>query len=451
MTSVSGGSYRDRHSQIAVGDDRVVRTFDEDGARWFLSAVKAGLVGRLVESGHLISYEVVSDEPLATASPLLPTVTYPYEWSASMLRDAGLATLEVASIAWDAGFHLRDASAFNLVFHDGRPVLVDLGSLRPGHTPYFLAFGQFCDHFLNPLVLAAQTGVSHRLGWQGLEGLPATVTRQLVRGRLLRPGLFGNVWGRALLERRSHGLGAEDRRELRGSYGLPPERVRRMFDRLATALRGLEFAVDGNWGSYENTHSYSVYQDELKVEFVRSVASRRAGRQAVDIGANTGRYSAILADHFRSVIAVEPDEAAVEVMYRRIATGDWPPQLVPMVMDILDPTPRRGFANRERMGGLDRIRGADLVTWLAVFHHFVAGRNVPLPLLFELAAGLSPHHVVEHVAPQDPMAELLLANRDEEPWPFDLPTFEASVRQHFEIVDSVDVSETRTLYELSRI
>jgi hypothetical protein len=450
LTAPAAGSYRDRHSGVAFDGDRVRRHFDEEGAEWFRAAVDSGLIDELASAGLVIDHAVVAEDPYVVESPLIPAVTFPYEWTASMLRDAGLLTLEIARRAWDAGFHIQDASAFNVVFRNGKPTMVDLGSFRPGHTPYFLAYGQFCDHFLNPLVLASTTGVSVRAGWHSLEGLPAPTVRSLVRSRLIRPGLLRHVWARAALERKAETMKSGDRKTLRTEFGLPPGAIRKSFDQLSEILQRLDLTGSGVWDQYEHTHSYAGDEAQAKADFVRRVAEQRAGLTAVDVGANTGNFSEILASSFDSVVAVEPDEATVELMYGRIKEGALASNIVPMVMDIVDPSPGRGFNNAERPSALDRLRGVDLMVWLAVFHHLVISRNVPLPMLFALAADLAEFHVVEHVAPEDEMAKLLLSSREETPWPFDQEAFEAAASERFDVVQSQKVSATRTLYELRR-
>lgn len=450
MTEPVAGSYRDRHSGVTFEQNRVTRRFSDLGAEWFRATEATGLLNALIAEDKLVGYETRGADPLVLSSPRLPIVSYPYEWSASMLRDAGLLTLEIAARAWDEGLHLRDASAFNIVFHAGKPVFVDLGSFRPGHTPFFIAYGQFCDHFLNPLVLSATTGVSHRQGWASLDGLSAPTLKRLAGRKLLRPRYLRHVWARASLEDRSTSMASADRTALRQDFGLSPSVIRRNFDRLADIVGRIDSESPGVWDHYEATNTYAGSEATAKREFIAGVAEAHGGRMAVDVGANAGAFAGILASSFETVAAVEPDEAAVEVMYGRIQTGELASNVVPIVADIVDPTPGRGLMNAERVGLLDRLAGADLMVWLAVFHHLVVSRNVPLPMLFDLLARLSDHHVVEHVDPEDEMAKLLLSSREETPWPFDRETFESDARTNFEIQKSIPVSPTRTLYELRR-
>lgn len=152
----------------------VRRTFDAVGAEWFLSAHGSGLLSELVNRGVLHPYHVeLGATPLEVLCEPIELTTFPYEWTFSMLRDAALLTLEVTRAAWAAGFQLRDAPAFNVMFSDLGPRFVDLGSFRPGHTHFWFAFAQFCDHFLNPLALTHLTGLDNKLAWGGgLKVLP---------------------------------------------------------------------------------------------------------------------------------------------------------------------------------------------------------------------------------------------------------------------------------------
>lgn len=448
MSDRSPSSYRDRHSGVRFNDGVVVRSFDDEGAEWFSAVHESGLLRELQEARLVIDYTITSNDPLTIESPLLPVATFPYEWSPSMLKDAALVTLDVATKVWEAGFHLRDASAFNVVFNDGRPVFVDLGSFRPGHTPFFFAYGQFCDHFLNPLALSESRGMPTRALWWSLDGVSAHEAKTLMGRRALRPKYLRHIWARSRLERSSESLGAAERQRVRTELGLPPDAIRRAMLRLRSAVQSIEPTAGGVWESYEDTCGYGDAESEAKIEFVSRAAARSRGALAVDIGANTGRYSDTLAAHFDTVVAVEPDEAAADTLYRRVRNGDLASNITPMVMDLVDPSPGRGLMNEERSSALSRIANADLMTWLAVIHHLVLGRNVPVEMVFGLARSLSSRHVFEHVDPEDDMAQLLLSGRDEQPWPLDRPTFETLLQREFRVVERQDVTPTRRIYEV---
>ena len=422
------------------------------GAEWFRSAHKCGLLSDLVERSLIHPYRLSeTDGQLVVTSEPIALATFPYEWTFDMLRDAALLTLEVTQLAWKAGFHMRDASAFNVLFSDDGPRFVDLGSFGAGHTPYWFAFGQFSNHFLNPLVFAHLSGVEARWAWQrGLEGLSAADLRALLGRKLVRPGLFSHVWLRAALEGRNASMSAQDRNRLRSNAGLPAAAIASRFVRIADLIRGLDAPRHKGWARYQDECSYTAEQSAAKTEFVEAAARRWAGELAVDVGANTGTYSQVLSKHFQTVAAVEGDEAALDALYLRQRSGGMSGNVRVLLADILDPSGGRGVMGVERPSLLERLRTANLVSWLAVLHHLVISANLPVALFAALAATLAPNHVVEYVSPDDPMALLLAAGRPEPPWPFDVELFEQEMGDKFETVERLDLSDTRRLYAFTR-
>ena len=444
-------SYRDPMSRVLFSEGLIVRHFSAEAADWFQSVENTGLFSELVDDGLLQPYEtsVLQNGSIVVISPRIPFVTYPAEWTTGMLRDAGLLTLEIVRRAWDREVNLRDASAFNVVFDGGRPVFVDHGSFRPGHTSFWLAYGQFCDHFLNPLALNALTGAPQRSVWHSsLEGLPAQDLRRLLGLRAARRGLFKHVYLRAALESRGDRLDRAARSELR-SYEVPPARTRLLMERMTKHLRRLEPTATAAWVGYERSNTYSSDEEAHKLEALRRLVSFVEPRKlVVDLGANAGKYSAALADQFERVVAIDFAEGAVEQLYQRVKSGEVAPHVTPAVTDLLDPTPARGLMNEERLALFDRLAGADLFVWLALIHHLVISRGVPLGLVMTMARRLGKTHIIEHVGPEDPMSRLLAASRPETSWPLDRATFEQAIHREFVIVRKQEVTAYRQLYLL---
>jgi len=443
-------SYRDPSSRVVLAEESVTRHLGTEAAAWFRGVEETGLLVDLVADGLLQPFErtEIADGSMIVVSPRIPFVTYPSEWTTSMLKDAALLTLEIIDRAWDREVHVRDASAFNVVFDGGRPVFVDHGSFRPGHTPFWLAYGQFCDHFLNPLALNALTGTPQRTVWDSsLEGLSAADLRGILGLRSLRRGLLRHVYVRAALERGGDGLDAGARRELRSEFGVAPDKTRGLIDTVARQVRRLEPTAPTAWVGYEDDNSYSVEEAAVKEQALRElVGAVKSRRLSVDLGANTGRYSLVLTDYFDQVVALDFAEGAVESLYQRIRSGEAPRRLTTGVSDLLDPTPGRGVLNEERPALLDRLSGADLFVWLALVHHLVISRNVPLQIVATAARRLGPTHIIEHIGPGDPMSQLLSASKTEGSWPSDRAEFERAMGEVFEIVAVERVTQYRHLY-----
>jgi hypothetical protein len=368
-----------------------------------------------------------------------------------MLRDAGLATLSVARRLWKSGFHLRDASAYNIVFDGAKPVFVDLGSVGAGHTPSWSAYGQFCDHFLNPLLIATQLDVPTK-EILGLEGVSASVTSNLLYSfHRFGRGVLTNVKMRDRLEQKHESDTLEQRASVRRDLRLPPGAIDALMAKMERTLKRMTFGRDSHWVAYDGGNTYTNDQEEVRDAAIRRFAAASEPRAfAIDIGANTGRHSHILSESFSTVVSIDSDPAAVEAHRERLIETHRGSGVFPMVGDLANPTPAQGFMNEERASLIDRIANSDAAIWMAVIHHLSISRAIPLSGLAELAARLAPRHLVEFVGPEDPMAQLLSAGVNGEHHPYSVEVFENAFREHFAVEQVGQSQEHRTIFELRR-
>ena len=66
----------------------------------------------------------------------------------SQLHDAALLTLRIEEIASEYGMTLKDASAYNIQFFNGRPVFIDTLSFEKYvEGDIWAGYRQFCQHF----------------------------------------------------------------------------------------------------------------------------------------------------------------------------------------------------------------------------------------------------------------------------------------------------------------
>jgi hypothetical protein len=460
IPDIEPASFRDPDATVFVQDGRVFRGLSAKAARIHAAATDGGLIGDLVERGWLIDHWPASSPrtpPTGVPTDLVlearrvPVVSYPYEWSFSMLRDAGLLTLNITEACFRAGFQMKDASAYNVLFDGSRPVMIDLTSVEEGFDGVWTAYGQFCDHFLAPLLLEAHLAVPFQPYVRGrLAGLPVTELAGMFPGlRRFRRGVFSHVYVRSRIEGRARNLATEDRAELRKGASLPLEAVLASVQKMRRLIRSLESQSASVWAAYELDHSYEESQRAQKENFVDAAASTVPGDTAWDVGANTGAFSEILAKYFAAVVAIDSDAGAVDAMYRRLRDAETG-GVVPLVMDMADPSPDRGWRGQERRSLLRRAE-PELATWLAVIHHVCLAGEVPVDGFLDLVAETSPHAVVEFVGPDDPMSRRLMATRKIPRDDYTRESFMEAVARRFTIEASTAVSPTRDLLHLRRV
>lgn len=449
------GSFRDREATVFYRDGAVLRGLSPAArADWDALAATA-FFPRLVAAGAIIGTEEVAvPDGSAFAAVLrherIPFVSYPYEWTFGMLQDAALLQLELVRQALDEGLLLKDASPFNVQWRGSRPVFIDIPSFtraRPGDL--WAGYRQFCQAFLYPLLLQAYRGVPFHPWLRGaLEGIEATHARRLLRGRdLLRPGVLRHVWLHARLQASA---GDSDRRlgdELRRA-GARTDFVRPVIRSLERAVRAARWTPRASgWTGYATDNSYGDEARADKEQFVRRVATARRWELVWDLGTNTGAFARLAADHARTVVAIDADHDALDTLYRALASaGDR--RILPLLVNLADPSPARGWRGRERRGLVERGR-PDLVLCLALLHHLVIAANVPPAEVLAWLADLGGEVVLEHVGFDDPMVRRLLRNRTDRDPDYARPAFERLVAARFTVLHQASIGTgTRTLYHL---
>jgi hypothetical protein len=356
-------------------------------------------------------------------------ISYPYEWCFGELQDAAVMTLRAQRLALDHGMSLRDASAYNVQFHQGRPVLIDSLSFEPlREGEPWQAYAQFCQHFLAPLALMAGRDVRlSQLLRAHLDGVPLNLaTRLLPRRTRLKPSLWLHLVAHGRAQARHSGRGTGG-----GSAGRFPLRAfRGLIDSLERAVMALEWEPPRSvWTDYYgDCRTYPPEALRRKEETVASFLEDTGPGDVWDLGANTGRFSRLSSSGGRFTLSIDSDHGVVEWSYRQ-ARGD--PLLLPLVIDITNPSPAIGWGNRERMT-LAQRGPADLVLVLALVHHLAIGNNLPLGMVADFLAEVGRTLVVEWIPREDPQVVEMLSTRRDDFASYTHPSFERAFGQRFE-------------------
>lgn len=418
VPSPIAGSFRDPHARVLDLDGRVLRALDDVGARDFAALEATELFRSAQREGALIATRrVPADERAAlVGSPWVellehdrvPVISYPYEWTFSMLRDGALLHLDLVARALADGLTCKDGTAFNIQFVDGRPVFIDVGSFTSLGADVWPGYRQFCSQLLYPLLIEAHLGVSPAPLLRGsLEGITPLVASRLLRGTAaLRPGVLTHVKAQALVARR-YAERTDPAASVVREGGVAPELTAALVAKLTKVISALR-APSGpsEWSEYGGRGHYDGAALEAKDRFLAAVLDQVRPETVVDLGCNDGRYSEVALDHGATVVALDADRRVVDQLYRRTAGSGRP--LLPLVTDLADPSPGLGWALRERAPLADRVR-PDLVLALALIHHLVIGRAIPVPAVVDHLAALAPEVVLEVPHRRDPMVQRLLA------------------------------------------
>jgi ribosomal protein L11 methylase PrmA len=421
--------------------------------------MNSGLYVALIKDGILLPHDEVdrpAPEPSIAYKVLHPQqlgfVSYPYEWSFSQLKDASLTTLALHKRALEFGMALKDASAYNIQFVGGKPVLIDTLSfeLYPEGAPW-VAYRQFCQHFLAPLALMAYCDVRlAQLMRVHIDGVPLDLASKLLPWKTrLNPGFAMHIHMHASAQQR-YADKALDKTTV--TRKMSKTQMLGLIDNLESTVRKLRWQPAGTeWADYyETAGHYSDEASQHKHQLVKDYLARVQPQTVWDLGANVGAFSRIASEQGISTVAFDIDPGAVERNYLACKENK-EKKLLPLLSDLTNPSPSLGWHSRERMALLER-GPADAVMALALIHHLAISNNVPLPLLAEFFADAGNYLIIEFVPKDDPQVELLLATREDIFLSYDEASFEVVFSQKFKILEAVAVQGSkRKLYLMEKL
>jgi SAM-dependent methyltransferase len=460
MSGLEPGSFRDPDSRIFTTDGRVLRLLSEQGLADWRTLSASPLFDELVREGTLVATREAADLPQLPGAlhgevaavlehDVIPFVSYPYEWTFGMLRDAALLQLRILRRALEERMTLKDSSPYNVQWRGARPVFIDVGSferLREGEP--WAGYRQFCMLFLYPLLLQAWKDVPFQPWLRGsLDGISPQECRNLLSARdLLRRGVLTHVVLHGRLERRYEERDVDLKRELK-SAGFHHELIVANVKRLERLIGRLRWQPErSEWSEYGPETSYSREDAERKASFVaEAVAGERPGL-VWDLGCNEGRHARIAAEHADYVVAMDADSVVVDRLYTALKEEN-EERILPLAVDVCDPPPALGWRGRERRPLPERGR-PDLTLCLALVHHVSIAGNVPVAQFLDWLRGVTESLVIEFVAPEDPMAHRLLARKRPNDHPdYRADWFEQCLSERFQVVRSEPLAAgTRTLY-----
>jgi SAM-dependent methyltransferase len=415
------GSFRDPESRVFYRDGQVYRALSAAGLADFQSLEASGLLTdprlvptQLVDDAAPVDVLVAGGGAGVLRHESIPFLSYPYEWTFSMLKDAALLQLDLLLDALEHDLVLKDASPYNVQFKGARPVFIDIGAferLRPGEL--WTGYRQFCMLYLFPLLLQALKGVGFQPWLRGsVDGISAAEIRGLMSFRdRFRRGLPINVFLQARLAQRDVGGADAIKREAKRT-GAERELIRANVRKMRKLVKRLVWrATPSEWVGYAGHNTYDESDARRKDAFVREAVASRPWRLAWDLGCNNGRHSRIAAEGAQHVVALDADAATVEVLYRELRE-EGNETILPLTMNLADPSPALGWRGRERKSLPERGR-PDLVLALALVHHMAIGSNVPVREVVDWLASLGAALVVEFPTREDPMVRKLLARKRE--------------------------------------
>ncbi|MFO7793584.1 MAG: class I SAM-dependent methyltransferase [Candidatus Nanohaloarchaea archaeon] len=442
-------SFRDPDGFIFRKDGEILRQVNESYREDYEKLMESGLYEELVEKGLLVEHEErESEKAYKVLKPEeIEFISYPYEWSFSQLKDAALLTLEIQKIANEYGMTLKDASAYNVQFKNGKPVFIDTLSFEKKEDGLWNGYRQFCKHFIGPLALMSYTDERlFSMMQTDVNGIPVDLASKLLPKRTkLRLGLLIHIHLHARFQDRHADSEGSDKE-------LSDLMSKSLLSNLETTIKKLKWSPEGTeWHDYyEKTHNYTEEGLEHKEKLVGEFTEKADPENIWDFGGNNGHFSRIAADTAEAyTVSFDIDPAAVEQNYRKLKE-EGRENILPLVQDLTNPSPGIGWKNTERKKITERGT-PDLGIALALIHHLAISNNLPLSEIASFFSERTDNLIIEFVPKSDSNAQRLLSSREDIFGEYEEENFEQEFKEHYKIVEKEKIKDSgRTLYLMEK-
>ncbi len=441
-------SYRDPSGFVFNKDGQLYRQVNQVFREDFEFFVSSGLYDRLVKEKILIAHKQLNENLTGTPEwhttlkpEMVGRISYPYEWCFDMLRDAALTTLHIAKEAMNHGMMLKDASAYNLQWHEGKMCFIDsLSFEKYDENQPWIAYRQFCEHFYAPLALMHYLQIPLQpmlLGYA--DGLPlALASRMLPFRSRLNLHVYLNLH-----------LHAKVSGKKTANKTVQPFSRKKMLD----LLRSLEESI-GSFSFDSGSGVWSGYYDEAlqretyinhKTSLVKEWLTESGVKSIFDAGANEGNFTLLAATEGREVVSADMDHYSINRLYQLVKKEN-KKNILPLVVDLSHPSPAIGVNNKERDSFSGRIK-VDLVMALALVHHLVVGKNISFEQVAQFFQNTGKYLLIEFVPKEDEKLQLMLSQKPDIYTGYNRENFTRGFEKYYSIVkeEKIEGSE-RTLY-----
>jgi hypothetical protein len=455
MMKIENSSFRDKDGFVFYVENTVFRQINSTYFDNYELLIQSGLYQRLIEKKYLIKHEEVpnfiQENNIKTIKPeLIPFVSYPYEWSFTQLKKAALLTLNIQLEALKSEMSLKDATAYNVQFFKGKPIFIDTLSFEKynANSPW-QAYKQFCQHFLNPLCLASYGYQdSLKLMQIYIDGIPLELTSKMLPFKSkFNLGIYSHIHLNAKYERKYK----NDVQIKNKTIRISKKRQISIIEHLKIIIKNLTSPKsETNWTNYYEEFSYNSKNIEEKKSFVEKYIAELSPNFLIDSGSNAGLFSVLCSKYAKNVISFDFDQSVIDYQFKSCLETKIK-NILPLVIDITNPSPPIGWYNTERKSFIERLPNNSTTLALALIHHLCLSFNLTFEQIALFYARFSEFLIIEFVPKYDSQSQKLLITKKDVFNDYTKENFIQFFSKYFEVIEELNISDTeRILYKMKR-
>lgn len=446
-------SFRDPAGFLFFSKQKIYRQINKTGQEDFDFFINSGLYKSLVKKKMIVSHQDITKKFKTSsqgykiiAPQFIPFISYPYEWCFGQLKDAALLTLEIQELALKYNMSLKDSSAYNVQFIGCNPIFIDTLSFEKYQEEKpWIAYRQFCQHFLAPLTLMTKKDpILNILLKNFIDGIPLDLTSRLMSfTSKFSPSLFFHIYFQSLLQKK------QLNKKINTKYKMNKSQMISLIKNLKNTIKKMKIKkTSTEWQNYYSFSSYTQNAFSHKKTLIEKFLKKIKPKSLLDLGTNEGVFSKISSSLKIYTIACDKDPLVIEKLYQE-EKKDQNKFLLPLIVDLSNPSPALGWANKERKSFIQRMR-VDCVMALALIHHLTTSNNLPFKLIAEFLSHLGDFLIIEFVPKDDSNAKILFQNRENIFSQYNQKNFEKVFEKKFDIIESQKIIDSKRILYLMR-
>ena len=458
---IEPSSFRDNLGNIYYFEKKILRTINTNSKENFEFLVDNKILEESIKKKFLIDSKVINKNELpkyfsrfdyVVESKLIPYISYPYEWSFEQLKCAAIHHLDFQIFLFKKGAILRDSSAYNIQFIGSEPVFIDLLSIKKYQEgEYWIGYKQFCENFLNPLLLGSIKGITHNAWFRGnLEGISSVELNKILT---LREKMSLKIFSHVFLQARLNTMTIESSKKTLKKYQNLKKLSKNSYISIIKDLRDwiskLSFKKETTiWQNYSKENTYCVSEFDKKKLIVSEFVKKRKPSTLIDLGCNDGVYSKLCLDNgVQNVIGIDFDQNAISNAFIKAKKNK--DNFLPLVLDAANPSPNHGWFQTERKGFLERFKSQALIA-LAFEHHLIISKNIPLEQFIDWLLKISNNGLVEFIPKSDETIQKMLEFREDIFLNYTEIEFENYLKSKSNIINKTTITKSgRVIYEFN--
>lgn len=450
INDYDGGSFKDPQGYVFYKNGKVFREINHIGMSNFLECDKQNIYKKSIARKFLINHRVVKNNKknIIIEHEKIPFISYPSEWSFEQLKKAALHHIAFHKFLINNEFTLSDANFFNIQFIGNKPIFIDTLSIIPfSKIDYWYGYRQFCECFLYPLLIASSKQLRINLILKGyLNGIPLQDAYKLLSFKE-KFSLFGLLHLVIPYQ-------FEKKKNLKKSHSSEPRKkkitkksqllILNQIEKFISKLKGPNI-TQSTWSNYDKENFYSTIDIREKKRIIKKVINKIKPSLAIDIGCNTGAYSRVaIHSGCKYIIGYDFDHNVIDRASKEINNK----LFLPLFLDVTNPTVNSGWLESERKGLIERSKEINFLMALAISHHIIIGKNIPIESFCRWISRLAPYGIVEFVPKDDPAIIQLLKFREDIFHDYSKTNFEINLSKYSKIIKSHTLpNSNRVLYE----